>query len=258
MQDLSIALIQTCLFWEDRQANYDHLEARLATLPAHVRLAILPEMFPTGFSLHPDRMSEPAEGPTLYIMREWARKYDLSVVGSAMVEEDGAHYNRLFFVRPDETFDTYDKRHLFSMAGENNKLSPGRNKLILDYEGCRIAPMICYDLRFPVWIRNKEHYDISIFVANWPDERVAHWRTLLKARAIENQVYVLGVNRVGKDGNGVPHSGYSAIISPDGEIIQEAAREEVVLTHVLSEKSLTKIRRQKAFLKDIDEFHLHH
>lgn len=258
MQDLNVALIQSGLFWEDRQANYDHFEQLIRQLPDKVQLAVLPEMFSTGFSMDPERLAEPAEGPSLSIMKEWAVKYQLAVTGSAMVEDEGQYYNRLFFVFPDESFRSYNKRHLFTMAGEHKHFSPGRDKLILDYAGCRIAPMICYDLRFPVWCRNQEHYDVSIFVANWPETRIAQWRTLLQARAIENQVYVLGVNRVGKDGNNMAHTGHSAIISPNGDLLQEAAYDDSILIHTLKAEELVKIRRQKAFLKDMDEFHLHH
>jgi predicted amidohydrolase len=256
MQDLSVALLQADLAWEDKAANLEMFEQRLAALPGHVRLAVLPEMFSTGFSMKPEQTADPMDGKGPEAIRRWARQYGKAVTGSLVIEEGGRYFNRMFFVTPEGEEYTYDKKHLFSMAGEHKHYQPGQAKRILSYAGCKICPMVCYDLRFPVWIRNQEGYEVSIFVANWPEVRVAQWRTLLRARAIENQVYVLGVNRVGKDGNDVYHSGYSAVISPNGDLLQEAAHDEATLLHTLSAHQLERLRRHKSFLKDMDAFQL--
>jgi len=216
---MKITLLQSNLIWENKEANIDAFEKQIQAIKEDTDLIILPEMFTTGFSMQPELWAENHLGSTLSKMQEWASDTNAAILGSFIVKVDQKYYNRAYFVFPDQTFQFYDKRHLFRMAKEDKHYSSGEKHLIIDYKGWKILPLICYDLRFPVWSRNTMNYDLLIYIANWPERRSLPWKTLLKARAIENLSFVAGVNRIGKDGNGVEHSGDSALIDFKGEEI---------------------------------------
>lgn len=256
MQDLTVAALQYAIAWKDKRANFATCE-RLIDPIKKADLIVLPEMFQTGFCFEKEELAEDKEESfTIQWMANMARRNDAVIAGSVMIREDGGVYNRLIWMNPDGSYSEYNKRHLFSMSEEPSHFKAGQQKLLEDIKGWKVCPMICYDLRFPVWIRNVEMYDLLIFVANWPQKRSAHWEKLLQARAIENQAYVIGVNRVGDDGNGVPHDGRSAIIDPLGEPLQMAVNHEAVLQHTLQKDDIRKTRRYMPFLKDADAFKL--
>ncbi|SOC79117.1 Predicted amidohydrolase [Salinimicrobium sediminis] len=254
-QKLRTALLQVDLFWEDIQRNIELFEKKIKELPQEVDLIILPEMFSTGFSMNAKNLAEPVKGQTFEWMRKTAAERNAAVTGSIIVAENGSFYNRLYFVYPDGTFKKYDKRHTFTLARENETYASGKQRLIVEYKGWRICPLVCYDLRFPVWARNTEDYDLLIYVANWPAARVAAWDTLLKARAIENMSYCIGVNRVGKDGNNLEYVGHSAAYDCLGKMISEA-HDPVEFTEVveLDKQYLKDTRSQLKFLQDRDKF----
>jgi predicted amidohydrolase len=209
---LRVSLVQAGLLWQDPAANRERFDARLGALaPGSVDLVVLPEMFTTGFSMDSATLAEPAAGPTSQWLRAWARRLDAAVTGSVMTRDGERCVNRLWFATPDGALRHYDKRHLFRMAGEHEHFSAGADSLVVEFRGWRIAPLVCYDLRFPVWSRRRAgfDYDLLLYVANWPARRAYAWRQLLIARAIENQSYVVGVNRVGADGNDIAHDGDS-------------------------------------------------
>lgn len=249
--NLSISLVQAELAWEDIDANLRHLEALV--LPLETRLIVLPEMFSTGFSMDPERLAVKAGEKSLNAMRQWAAETGAAVCGSTMWAAENGYTNRCWFVFPDGRQEWYDKRHLFSLGKENRHYKAGEEKRIVSFEGWNIALFICYDLRFPVWSRNRGEYDLALYVANWPQARIAHWDVLLPARAVENQCYVAGVNRVGNDGNGIPHTGHSAFFGPDGSRMRFAGEgEETVLHAEADAEKLALYRRQFPFLKDAD------
>ena len=251
-----LALIQSSLQWEDLTANRNHFETLIQEAEAP-DLILLPEMFSTGFSMNPQNIAEDLAGESLQWMQGQARTKNCAISGSVMTKEQGNYYNRLYFVFPDGSYQTYDKRHLFSLAGEEKVYTPGQQKLIVEYKGWRINPQICYDLRFPVWCRNAEVFDLQFFVANWPERRSEAWEALLKARAIENQCYLAGLNRIGEDGNGVYHSGNSAVHDPLGAVLSETqAHVETVEVVELYYSQLQRIRSKFGFLKDRDQFTL--
>jgi len=255
MENLKLALIQPHLHWEDKQANLSMFEVKMQALKGEPDIIVLPEMFSTGFSMNAFALAEPMHGDSVNWMREQAQSYSAVITGSIIIEEDGKYYNRLVWMQPDGSFEQYDKRHLFSMADEEKTYSPGNKKLIVELKGWKICPMVCYDLRFPAWIRNHEMYDLLIFAANWPEKRIKHWTTLLHARAIENESYAVGVNRVGNDGNGIIHSGSSMAISPMGETLLELEGESVAEIELHYEE-ITKMRRHMPFLKDRDNYEI--
>lgn len=255
MKDLTVTVVQADLVWEDVQANLKSFSKKIEDLSAQTDLIILPEMFNTGFSMDPKRLSEEMDGPTMTWMANMADLKHASIAGSLIIQEDGHYFNRFVWMHPGGMYQTYDKRHLFTMAGEHHHYVRGEDRLKIKYKGWRICPMICYDLRFPVWSRNNGFYDLLIYVANWPDKRAYDWRTLLAARAIENQAYVVGVNRVGIDGNNHHYSGHSAIIDPGWhKVLWQQEEKEAVHTQVLSAKHLLKVREQLPFLADQDDF----
>lgn len=256
MQDLKIALVQSFLHWEDKGANLFMFEGKLRNLSTPVDIIVLPEMFSTGFSMQPEKFAEPMSGFAVDWMQKMAVALNAVITGSLIIKENGAYFNRLIWAQPDGELYWYNKRHLFSMAGEEKVYFPGSDKLIVEWKGWKICPMICYDLRFPVWIRNVENYDLLLFVANWPERRVQHWRKLLQARAIENQCYVVGVNRVGDDGNGIAHSGNSMFIDPQGEIGFEILGQDIISVANLNYEEIVKTRRYMPFLSDRDQFKL--
>lgn len=263
--ELRFSLVQTSLTWEDKAANLQHLQQLIQPLAGTTDVVILPEMFSTGFSMQAERLAEDETGPGLQWMKERAAELDAVVTGSLITKDGMDHYNRLYWVHPDGSYAHYDKRHLFSFANEEQHYSAGADRLIVTHKGWRICPLVCYDLRFPVWSRNhslNEHaidtaYDALIYVANWPEARRKPWMNLLEARAHENQVYVAGVNRIGKDGNGISHAGDSAIYSPKGERLSTLEPDkEGVETISLRWSELADFREKFTVWKDKDDFKL--
>ena len=261
-ETIGIATVQSSLYWENRERNLEHFTFLLRKIDEPVDVIVLPEMFTTGFSMNPAPLAEKTDGPTLAWMRQQAVLYNAVITGSIIAEENGQFMNRLFWVRPDGTYETYDKRHLFRMAGEDQHYASGQQPLIVDLKGWKIRPLICYDLRFPVWSRNRWNadgsvadYDVLIYVANWPERRSNVWKTLLQARAMENQAYVIGVNRIGNDAHQVYHTGDSVILDFKGEPITSAliATEEI-LTSRLSMKDLVDFRAHFPVGRDADTF----
>lgn len=254
-ENLKLALLQEDLVWETPQANRDKFQAKMLQLSQDVDLFILPEMFTTGFSMNAKGLAEPAEGPTLKWMQEMARDRDAAITGSVIVTEKNQFFNRLYFVFPNGAFKKYDKRHCFTFAGEDEVYSAGMQKLVLSYRGWKICPLICYDLRFPVWARNTEAYDLIFFVANWPKKRIYAWESLLKARAIENMSYCAGVNRVGTDGNAIDYNGHSAVYDSLGVAISAEQLENECQQEVILNKSKLEANRKRfRFLQDQDPF----
>jgi omega-amidase len=249
---LSFALIQTDLKWEDKQHNLLILSQKIRRIEEAVDVIVLPEMFSTGFSMQPQLWAETMSGQGVAWLLAMAQEKKAVIVGSLIIEEAGKYYNRLLWVQPDGQIFHYDKRHLFSLAGEHHHYAAGNEKLIVEYKGWRIAPFVCYDLRFPTWCRNTQNYDIAIFVANWPHRRSNHWRALLPARAIENQAFVLAVNRVGYDGKDIYHSGYTTAIDADGQPLLEIVGEEKIGFCTLYKADLQTIRKRLPFLEDRD------
>jgi predicted amidohydrolase len=260
-QDLNIAALQTDLFWEQPEKNLHKLDAQIATVSASADIIILPEMFTTGFSMNASTITEQNDTIALNWMKEKAATKNAAICGSLAVKENDKFYNRLYWINPDGSAFHYDKRHLFSLADETLNFEKGEELLIVSYKCWNICPLVCYDLRFPVWSRNTlekglPKYDLLLYVANWPEKRIFAWQTLLMARAIENQSYVVGVNRVGNDGNDIAHSGDSMIIDPMGLVLQHATDEERILEAKLSAAHLNKVRSNLPFLNDADEFEI--
>lgn len=256
-QKLNTALIQANLKWEDPQANRSFFSKEIKALSEEIDLIILPEMFTTGFSMNASKLAEKTDGLTLNWMREMAKLKDAAVTGSVIITENDNYYNRLFFVFPDGSYKIYDKRHTFTLAKEDQTYSAGKDRLIVDYKGWKICPLVCYDLRFPVFARNTEDYDLLIYVANWPSKRVFAWDTLLKARAIENMSYCIGVNRTGNDGDGYEYNGHTAAYDCLGKNLTELDREEPFVEEItLEKKHLEETREQLKFLQDRDKFTL--
>ncbi len=252
-KNITISLIQSYIYWQDKTKNLKELQQKFENLNSDI--IVLPEMFNTGFNINPLDLAETNNGPTVKWMKEQAKRTNSAIIGSIIAVENNKFFNRLFFVKPDSQFAYYDKRHTFTMAGENKYFSRGINNIIVNYLGWKIKPLVCYDLRFPVWARNKENYDILIYVANWPHSRIKQWESLVIARAIENQAYTIAVNRVGDDGNNFYYSGNSLVISPKGEIIAQAPiDQEVILTVNLDYDELQNMRQKFPVLRDMDKF----
>ncbi len=262
MQDLTIALVQAELHWEQIDANLAMFEEILWTVDADVDLIALPEMFTTGFSMNPQKLSEPSGGKTHKWMRQMATLKKAAVVGSYIVKEGSKYYNRLSFVFPDGKSETYDKKHLFTLAGEDNAYLAGNERKTFKYKGWKISPLICYDLRFPVWARSVKtemedyEYDLLLYVANWPQARITAWDTLLKARAIENTSYCIGVNRTGTDGYSKEYPGHTGAYAYDGKQLLFSKKKEEVLIATLSADRLTKFRNRFNFQADADFFEI--
>ncbi len=258
LPDIRISAVQTNLIWENRDANLKMLENKIVALRGQTDIVVLPEMFTTGFSMNPATLSEPLEGRTMKWMKRVAAENRVVLTGSLMIEDEGTYFNRMIWMLPDGNYGEYNKRHLFGFAGEQSWFTPGEARFIASVNRWKIQLQICYDLRFPVWARHSSpeapEFDVLIYVANWPEKRSTAWKTLLQARAIENQCYVVGVNRVGKDGNDIYHSGDSMIIDPLGEVLQHAAHDETILTETLSYDTLQQCRHQFPFLRDGDAF----
>lgn len=248
---LRICLLQSELHWENISANLAMLNQKLGQLEPS-DLVILPEMFTTGFSMNAAALAEPMHGTTMQWMQQKAESLNTVIVGSLIIKEKGNYYNRLIWMPPNGDMLFYDKKHLFTMAGEEKIYTAGKKKVLIDYKGWKICPFVCYDLRFPVWNRNQQDYDLALYVANWPDKRSYHWRSLLTARAIENQAYVVAVNRVGTDGKGFYYSGHSSVIDPAGEILYQKADVEDLFYTTLKKAHLNQVREQLPFLRDRD------
>ena len=252
---LNITLIQSDIVWEDKAANLNHYQAVIETIQEKKEVVVLPEMFSTGFSMNTAGLAEKMEGPTVQWMKDIAKEHRCILTGSLIIEEDGKYYNRLIWMQPDGNSFQYNKRHLFAYADEHNHFSPGDKRLIVSVKGFRICLMVCYDLRFPVWARNKEEeYDVLLYVANWPERRSIAWKALLQARAIENLSYVVGVNRVGTDAKGFNYTGDSSVFGPLGETILQCTGEAAVKTITLEKETVTNTRSHLPFLKDADNF----
>jgi omega-amidase len=255
MEPIKITIFQAYLFWENVEKNLQNLALRLSSLREKTDLILLPEMFNTGFTMNVEKCAEKMDGPSMHWLYEMSKKFDCVVAGSLIIEEEDKYYNRFVWMSPDGSFVHYDKRHLFGMAKEDEVFTKGKSRIVLQLKGWKICPMICYDLRFPVWSRNQvDGYDLLVYTASWPDKRSAHWRTLIPARAIENQAFVIGVNRVGYDGNEVYYSGGSMCISPVGDVVYYKPEDEDLYTFTLNPKDLESARTQFPFLKDGDNF----
>lgn len=253
---LRCALLQADLHWEDIPSNLGMLHKMIESLDDAVDLVVLPEMFSTGFTMNAPPLAELHPGPTLEWMQEVASSRQAAVTGSIIVEQEGKYYNRMYFVYPDKTYKHYDKRHTFTFAGEHKIFTNGREKLILNFKGWKICPLVCYDLRFPVWARNTEDYDLIIYVANWPESRISAWDTLLSARAIENMSYCIGVNRVGTDGNGLPYCGHSNIYDTHGQPLLNNKEDVSVEILTLDFEKQQEARSKMKFLQDRDNFQI--
>jgi omega-amidase len=252
---IHITLIQSDIVWEDKKSNLSHYEQLLSGITDILHVVVLPEMFSTGFSMSPAQLAEPMSGPTVEWMIYIARKHKCILTGSLIIEENGKYYNRMLWVQPDGTVGSYNKRHLFGFAGEDQYYAAGTSRLITQANGWRFNLMVCYDLRFPVWARNNnDMYDVLLYVANWPEQRSLAWKTLLRARAIENQCFVVGVNRVGKDAKGNNYSGDSSVFGPSGELLWQHAHTEAVHTISLDASLLNNARLSFPVLKDADKF----
>ena len=256
---LTITLIQTDLVWENIEANLARLEEKINSISVRTELIVLPEMYSTGFTMNPEKVAETMDGQAVIWMKRIAETKRVILIGSLAIKEGENYINRLIWMLPNGQYSYYDKRHLFAYSGEDNHYTAGNKRLIAQAKGWKINLQICYDLRFPVWARQQTNegeaeYDILIYVANWPEKRSDAWKSLLMARAIENQCYVVGVNRVGNDGNGIYHSGDSTVINPLGEVLFTEKDKETVFTITLKKQELTAIRNQFPFLKDADNF----
>lgn len=250
MQDLNIAYLQTALHWEDSTANHKHFDVLLEQQKQHNHLIVLPETFTTGFPVDPHVFAEAIDGPSVQWMREKATQFQSVICGSLLISEGGKYYNCLVWMRPDGSFERYHKRHVFRMGGEHERIEAGDALLHVELNGWKIRPLICYDLRFPVWSRNKVEqgvfdYDLLIYVANWPKVRAWPWKQLLIARAIENQAYVLGVNRVGKDGLGFDYNGDSALLDAKGMYVSQAYAEKECLVETTANHAELLVFRDK-------------
>jgi predicted amidohydrolase len=257
MANLVVSIIQSHLYWESIDQNLQAFETKINAISEETDVVVLPEMFTTGFTMNPFIYAENHDGKGLQWMKKMARQKNSAIVGSISVKENNQFFNRLYWVFPDQTVEFYNKRHLFSMGNEPKHYNGGNKKLIIEYKGWKICPLVCYDLRFPVWSRNtkQQPYDVLIYVANWPAARSYPWKQLLIARAIENQCFVLGVNRVGDDGNAVSHSGDSMAMNARGEILTKIKpNEETIETVVLLKNELTDFRISFPVLNDGDDF----
>jgi omega-amidase len=261
---MKVSIVQTHLFWEDREKNLKHFDSLLSTIKEQNDLIVLPEMFTTGFTMNPRKLAEPANGESLTWLKQKAKEKQAVITGSVAVHEQGKFFNRLYWVEPNGEFGIYDKRHLFRMAKEDQHYTAGEKKIIRKIGHWNICPLICYDLRFPVWSRNhfdKDQetwqYDVLIYVANWPEIRSYPWKQLLIARAIENQCYVIGVNRIGKDGNDYDHSGDSVVVNPRGEVISKTKPfEENIESVTLDRSYLEEYRKNFPVGLDADDFNI--
>lgn len=250
-ENIEIAVIQTHLHWEDIDANLSMFSNYLEEVN-NADIVVLPEMFTTGFSMQPEKFAKESYTKGLSWLKQTSKEKNTAIVGSVMAEDSGTYYNRLLFVTPEQDVYGYDKKHLFSLGNEQRHYAAGEEDIVIDYLGWKIKPLICYDLRFPEWNRNTTNYDLAIYVANWPQKRIHHWRSLLIARAIENQCYVVASNRVGNDDNNISHNGNSAIIDYNGTILTEETDNATVLYQSLAKEKLSAYRTAFPFLSDMN------
>lgn len=254
---LHIAFIQADLVWQNAAQNRKNFSEKINQINEQVDLIILPEMFTTGFSMQPQKIGDTMHGETVAWMRKIAAEKNAAIAGSVIIFENEKFYNRFLFVHPSGEINFYDKRHLFTLAGEDKVYESGKEKIIVDYKGWKICPLICYDLRFPVWARNTEDYDLLIYVASWPKTRIMAWDTLLKARAIENMCYTIGVNRVGVDANNYEYNGHSAAYdSLGGQVAETQEKQEETVVFTLDKNHISEIRNKLGFLNDRDSFEI--
>ncbi|WP_293870357.1 nitrilase family protein [Flavobacterium sp.] len=253
---MKIALIQTSLIWENPIENRCHLAQKITGFMEDVELIVLPEMFSSGLTMNPKKVAETMQGETIAWLQHLAKAKNCAITGSLVIEENNKYYNRLIFIFPDGEIKTYDKRHLFTLAGEDKTYTAGKDKLIVEYKGFRICPLICYDLRFPVFSRNVETYDVLIYVANWPKTRINAWDILLKARAVENMSYVIGVNRIGVDSNNLEYVGHTQAVDFFGDYLLKPQETEGVFIIELDKNKMLETREKLAFLEDKDNFSL--
>ena len=263
MSSLTFTLIQTSLQWEDKAANLAMLEEKIFAIKEKTEVVILPEMFNTGFSMKPEKLAEKMDGATIQWMKGISAAKKVILVGSVMIEENDRYYNRLIWMLPNAQLGHYDKRHLFAYANEHEHYTSGHKRFIASVKGWKINMIVCYDLRFPVWSRqatgvekntNQPEYDVLLCIANWPARRSHAWKTLLQARAIENQSFCIGVNRVGNDGNNIYHTGDSMVVNPVGDVLYHKADDEDVFTVTLQKEELENVRTRMPFWKDSDPF----
>jgi predicted amidohydrolase len=254
MKNIKVALLQADLIWENPVANCNNFENKIKTLSDEIDLIVLPEMFTSGFTMNPATVAESMNGETLIWLKAVAKTKNCAITGSLVIEEDGNYYNRVVFVFPSGEVQYYDKRHLFALAGEDKSYTAGTQKLIVEYLGWKICPLICYDLRFPAFSRNQEEYDLLLYVANWPKIRTNAWDILLKARAIENMSYAIGVNRVGTDANGHEYLGHSQVVDFLGDYVLQPEEVEALFTVSLNKDKMIEMRQRLGFLKDGDIF----
>jgi omega-amidase len=253
---MKIALIQSDLYWEDIAENRNNFESKINQIDSNVDLIVLPEMFSTGFTMNAVEVAETMEGETILWMKSLAKQKNCAITGSLIIKENNQYYNRMLFVFPSGEIQYYDKRHLFSLAGEDQTYTSGTEKVIVDYLGWKICLQICYDLRFPVFARNIENYDLLIYVANWPKVRTNAWDILLKARAVENLSYVVGVNRLGIDANNYEHIGHSQVVDFLGNYILEPQETQNVFVVELDKNIMLETRKKLDFLSDKDAFEI--
>lgn len=254
MDTLSICLLEYDILWENPQLNFDKINSLITGV--EVDIFILPEMFSTGFTMSPEKNAEPIFGPSFKFLQKKSLEKNAVFCGSIPTKIHGQYYNRLYWVEPNETFVIYDKRHLFTLVGEEKHYSPGQERKVIDYKGWKLMPQVCYDLRFPVWSRNDMNYDVVFYIANWPEKRKTAWLSLLKARAIENMSYSIGVNRTGEDQTGIMHSGDSRCFDPLGEKMKNLSKKSEVLIFELHKKDLNHMREKFKFLEDQDKFEI--
>ena len=256
MSTLTVSLVQTDIIWEQRNANLQQLEQKINAIAEPSELIIMPEMFTTGFSMQPEGKAETMEGAAMKWMQKISAQRKAIVTGSLMMSDEGKHVNRLIWMQPNGVYGIYDKRHLFSYAGEQTHFTAGHKRFIGQMKGWKICTQICYDLRFPVWNRmqSSNEYDILLIVANWPATRITAWDALLRARAIENQCYVIAVNRVGQDENKLEYPGHSTIISPTGEVMYIGKNAEEIKTMTLQKDLIQQTREKFPFANDKDSF----
>ncbi|MBT8047251.1 MAG: amidohydrolase [Xanthomonadales bacterium] len=256
MSKLKTLVVQAQLRWKDPARNRAHLESLIAGAAGGFDLAVLPETFTTGFLGDTDLPAEDMGGPTVEWMKTMAAQHESALAGSAVITEDGHRYNRFIFVEPDGSVQHYDKRHLFAFGGENKRYTAGHERVIVNYRGWRINLQVCYDLRFPVWCRNRNDYDLMLLVANWPSKRVHHWSLLLEARAIENQAWIIGVNRVGEDGNGLQYPGCSVVHDPSGACTANLAETETTRVVEMDLARIAQVHSDFPFQADADDFQI--
>ncbi len=250
---LKVSIIQAPLVWEDKKANFDYFTSKINAIP-DTDLVVLPEMFLTGFSMNPEDNFITMDSSYISEIISLAKNKNIGITGSLIIKQNDHFYNRLLFIFPDGSFTTYDKKHLFSLAKEEKFYTPGTDKLIVEYKGWKICPLICYDLRFPVFSRNVENYDLVLYVASWPNKRIYAWDSLLKARAIENMAYTIGVNRIGVDGYDATYNGHSQILDYMGQYMVEPFEDEAVHTVTLNKENREKAVFKLGFLNDKDSF----